>query len=225
MIIAPTEPKALRDLGRTSSLLESRFGADVCWRTRGRWIGVQRKTVPDLVASVNDKRLGGQVSRMAGLDMAVLLIEGEPRWTIEGQMMNVMAGGAGGAGGRGLTKRQWRGVLWSVGLKGIVVGYTRNLPETVDWIKDLHAWTQKAGHSSLQGREPVYAPWGSAGSEDYQRHLLMGLPGVGVELADRIRARFDGVPWAWTVGIEELMEVEGIGKKKAETMMKAFRGA
>jgi ERCC4-type nuclease len=50
----------------------------------------------------------------------------------------------------------------------------------------------------------------------------MGLDKVGPELADRVLDKFGGVPGEWTVTVEELMEVPGIGRKKAEAMMGAF---
>ena len=60
--------------------------------------------------------------------------------------------------------------------------------------------------------------WGTPSNEDYQRHLVMGLPGVGPELADRIVKKFRGVPWIWTINYEDLINVEGIGPKKARAI-------
>jgi len=50
----------------------------------------------------------------------------------------------------------------------------------------------------------------------------MGLPGVGVELADRILKEFGSIPWQWTCTMEELMKVEGLGKVKAKKIMEIF---
>jgi len=54
------------------------------------------------------------------------------------------------------------------------------------------------------------------------QHILQGFPGVGPELAGRMVDHFEGVPLTWTHAIDELMEVEGVGKKKAEGMVNAL---
>jgi len=41
---------------------------------------------------------------------------------------------------------------------------------------------------------------------------------VGPELAERIVEHFGGIPMRWEVAIEELLEVYGIGKVKAEKL-------
>jgi len=52
--------------------------------------------------------------------------------------------------------------------------------------------------------------------------MLMGLPGVGVEVANRVLEKFGRVPWEWSCTKEELMEVPGVGKKTAERLLGAF---
>jgi len=68
----------------------------------------------------------------------------------------------------------------------------------------------------------VLSPWGKPGNAEYARHLLMGLPGVGVELADRILKEFGNIPWQWTCTMEDLMRVPGMGKVKAKKIMEVF---
>ena len=63
------------------------------------------------------------------------------------------------------------------------------------------------------------AAWGTPDSRDFQVHLLTGFPGVGPELAERIIDHFGGVPWTWKITVEELQQVAGIGKRKAEQIM------
>ena len=216
MIISPTEPAKLRAIATdVSTRLESRYGSDITFRSRGRWVGIQRKELKDLIQSVNDGRLGQNLMQMADLDVGVLLVEGEPRFTLEGELTNH-------AFGRGLTQAQWRGVLWSAQSRGLWVDRTRNLDETIEWVQQFEAWCSKDRHVSLIKREPVLSPWGAPGNKEFARHILMGLPGVGVELADRIVAKFGGIPWRWECTKEELMEVEGLGKKKAEKIMGIF---
>lgn len=216
MIVAPTEPEMLRRMATTVGTWgETRFGADVVWRVHGRWIGVQRKEVADLIASVQDGRLGQNLSMMRGLDIGVLLVEGAPKFTVEGEML------AGGYG-RGLTKAQWRGVLWSAAHEGLWVDHTASVRDTCEWVGQFHAWTAKDKHGGLLKRNGPIVAWGKPGNDDFAKHLLMGLPGVGPEMAGRIVERFGGVPWKWTVSREELLTVEGIGPKTADRIMGVF---
>lgn len=216
MIVAPTEPPALRAIGRVGTMGETRFGADVVWRSRGRWVGVQRKELRDLVSSVADGRLGQQLAMMAALDVAVLLIEGQPRFTLDGEMT--------GQWGRGMTLKQYRGVQWTAMARGVWVCGTKDLEDTIAWIGDFKAWCAKDRHMSLMKRDGPYNSWGTPGNDDFARHLLMGLPGVGSEIATRIVEKFGGVPWKWDVTREELLAVEGLGAKKVDRLMAALAG-
>lgn len=220
MMVAPTEPPALRAIATKVTMYPEAFGCDVMWRSRGRWVGVQRKEMADLIASVSDGRLGQQVAQMQPLieqgGVCVVVVEGEPRWTLEGEMI--------GGWGRGLTEAQWRGVLWSVQSRGVWVDRTRDLTATIEWIGSFKAWCAKDRHGSLNKRTGPVNMWGKPTNADFQRHMLMGLPGVGAELADRLIAKY-GMPLRWTVTREELMQVEGVGAKKADAMLKALGGA
>lgn len=216
MLISPTEPPELRAIG-TTTFLPEKFGADIAWAMKGGWVGVQRKEVKDFIASIGDGRIGQQISQMQALDHAHLVIEGRVTWTTEGELVN------GSGYGRPLTKAQWRGVVWSIQSRGVHVGYTESLRDTILYVRQLEAWLRKDRHGSLNKREQVYAPWGKPGNRDFARHVLMGFPGVGVEIADRIIDKFGGIPLGWTVTVEELLQVDGIGKKKAEVMLAALR--
>lgn len=215
MLISPTEPPELRAIGSVT-LLPEKFGADIAWAMKGGWVGVQRKEVKDFIASIGDGRIGQQVSQMQALQHAHLVIEGRVTWTTEGEMAN-----ASGYG-RPLTRAQWRGVIWSIQSRGVHVGFTDSLTDTIEFVRQLESWLRKEKHSSLNKREAVYAPWGKASNRDFARHVLMGFPGVGVELADRIIDKFGGIPLGWTVTVQEMLQVEGIGKKKAEMLMMAL---
>ncbi len=216
MIIAPTEPPKLRAIATRVNLWPETLGADIAWISNRRKIGVQRKELKDLIASIGDGRLGQQLQMMAGLDIAVLLIEGTPKFSMDGELLN------GSGFGQAFTRDQYNGVMWSAQLQGIWVCHTGNLDETIAWLGRFKLWCSKDRHTSLIKREKVVGGWGEPGNEDFARHILMGFPGVGVEVATRIVKRFGGAPLGWTVTMEEMMEVEGLGKKKVERLWKAL---
>ena len=219
ILVAPTEPRALKAIGKSSALPE-RFGVDVLWTAHGVKWGVQRKEWKDLIASVEDGRLGREVQQMRGPGVSVpwLLVEGWPRVGASGVLVDKRFG-------RAWSERSLHGVLWSVMAEGVRVDRTADVPGTVEWVQWMVAWSRKDKHASLAIRPgPEGEMWGYKGNRDWGVHLLQGLPGVGVEMAGRIWDRFGRVPWRWEVGLGELTGIEGIGKKRAERMLAAFNG-
>jgi len=218
VIVASTEPPRLKAIATdVHNTYEAKFGSDITFRSRGLWVGVQRKELKDLVSSVADGRLGENLAKMKLLDVAVLLIEGVPKFSLEGEML-----GPAGAYGRGFTEAAYHGVLWTVQSQGIWVSHTKSLDETIEYVQMLERWCGKERHTSLMRRPGPVNSWGTASNEDFARHMLMGLPGVGVEVANRVLVKFGRVPWEWSCTKEELMEVPGVGKKTAERLLGAF---
>lgn len=216
MLIAPTEHQ-LKGIGKVSSLPE-KWGCDIVMRTDKLWVGIQRKELKDLIASVQDGRLSKEVMQMSAcgrLHIKVLLVEGKAQWTTDGVFM-------GSGFGASWTLAQQRGLLWTARLNGLWVDFTDSIQDTRVWLRMMEQWAGKAKHDSLGKRPGAIGAWGKPDSKEFGCHLLQGLPGVGPELATRIIKHFGGVPWLWSVGVNELMEVQGIGKKKASEMMNAL---
>lgn len=210
MLVSPAEPERLRAIGTVSSRPEQ-YGADFMFFAHKQWVGVQRKEISDLIASLADGRLAREVAMMQSLDHRILIVEGNVRFTNSGEMMDRPFG-------QQLTEKQWKGLLWSVRLKQIWVEFSDSTDNTIQQLAWLEEWFKRDKHSSLERRPGPVSLWGNPTNEDYQRHLIMGLPGVGPELAERIVKRFGGVPWRWDIKFEDLLEIEGIGKKKAEAI-------
>ena len=215
MLVSPTEPRQIRGLGATSSLPE-RYGADVVFDAPplGR-VGVQRKTVPDLFASMSDGRLARSVAAMEALDIAVLVIEGDLRWTPEG-----FAEPAEGSD-RPITswrRDAYRSLLWSIRARGIWVETVPDPDATVATVLSLQRWASKSGHEALDRRpKPRDVDAGAL-------HLLQGLAGIGPRLAARILEHFHGLPLAWTVTEDELASVRGLGPVRARRLSAALGG-
>jgi len=215
MMIAPTEPPALRALG-TVKLLPERFGVDIMWGSAAQGlVGVQRKEFPgDFVASLEDGRLATQRLQMLGLDVRVLVLEGRGTWTIDGQLVSNY--------GPPLSRSAFRRYLCSVQAGGVWVQTTDNLDDTIAFVGDLEAWSRKRQHHSGMTRGPVKRNrWGRATSRAFQLHLIQGIDGVGPELAERILDEL-GMPFGLKVTAEDLMKVRGVGDKKAAQIVRAF---
>lgn len=214
MMVAPTEPAPFRALGPVKATPE-RYGVDFLWGSPLGLMGVQRKEFPgDFLASVTDGRLAKEVGQMRGLDVRVLVLEGRPTWTIEGELVTGF--------GQPWSKVAHRRYLCSLQAEGVWVLTTDNVDDTVSALCDLEAWSRKPEHRALHTRPgPKRDRWGVVTSRAYQMHLVQGIDGVGPELAERIIDTL-GMPFGLRVTEEDLLSVHGVGKKKARQIVKTF---
>lgn len=214
-LISPTEPNHIKTLGRTSSLPES-YGVDVMWISdKVGKVGIQRKEIRDFVASLNGDRLGKELVQMEQLDFAMLVLEGRLTWNRDGELVDQHAT---------LTQRQLRSVVWSCLSKKIWVDYSSSINDTMTLIESFATWLEKDSHSSLivrSGPKPNNK-WGVIGQRDFAIHILTSFPSIGRGTAESLLEYFGKVPLNWTIGQKELEKVPGIGKKRAEKLIKAL---
>jgi ERCC4-type nuclease len=175
-------------------------------------VGVQRKEINDLIASVHDGRLQRELMQMKALGLGVLVIEGRLQWA---------------SGGALLTNSSWtitqhRGLTWSVQSRGYWIATTESLADTCDWLSMFTKWTAKPRHSSLTNRPKPKSAWGFATDRDWGIHLLQSFTGIGPEVAARIYDNYGGVPLTWTTDAMELQQIPGIGATKAERLVSAL---
>jgi len=220
MLVAPTELKhsafrALTRSGKGSNKPED-MGVDFAFNHGGRWGGVQRKEIKDFIASVNDGRLAKEVQQMAVLEWKLLVIEGNPKWSLDGAWL-------GDKWGAQWTRQQHTAMLLSVQQAGVWVLGSTDTTDTAKLILDFERWVKKDTHAALMQRGPMASPWGTKENRDYQLHLIMGLPQVGYTLAARILDTV-GMPFGLRVTREQLMSVDGIAAKKADTIIRALEG-
>lgn len=212
MLVSPAEPAALRALGISSPLPE-KMGADFLFVTPQGFVGVQRKTVDDLVSSVSDERLSKEVIQMGqNLVIAELLIEGRPAWTSDGALMGY---------GR-MNRAGWRNLLRSIMAGGIGVSYSDGLDDTIAALTEFARWAGKDVHNSLIRRPGPTGVWGRPDSKEWALHLLQGIDGVGPGVASAIYDYCGGLPLMWTISEAEMLEIPGIGPKRAATMVRAL---
>lgn len=218
--VAPTEPKQLKALGK-STLMPERFGCDVVWYGKDNgedqlW-GVQRKELKDLIASVSDGRISKEIAQMraSGIPIPMIVIEGKVQFDTAGNLL-------WNSWGQQFTRGQWKGMLWSMMNEGAHIEYTKDITETVELVVMYARWTNKDKHTSIMRRPSAFSPWGNATNDDYAVHLLQGFDGLGTDRAKAIIKHFKGVPLAWTVTKEQMMEVPGIGKVIANKLIDAL---
>lgn len=211
ILVAPTERPPISNLGQ-SSLLTEKLGVDILWECRHGLAGAQRKEVMDLIASVRDGRLGKEFEQMKlGLKFAFLIVEGQPAWDREGNLMTQHTR---------WNIKQHNGVMLSAQTKGVMVITTRNALETCAAVEHLVEWTNKEEHTSSLLARPS-APtngWGKLDDRSTAIHIYSGIPGINTVLAGRI---YDAGIRLFKCGttLEELVTVRGIGKPTAQAIL------
>jgi ERCC4-type nuclease len=161
---------------------------------------VERKGPADLAASIKDRRLFEQLTRLAdAYPSVVLIVEGDPVH---------------------MHEAAWQGALGRALLLGASVLRTRNARETAEWIARLYR---------LEGK-PASAPRGThrarRPTEDDIRtaeDVLRCLPGVSTVGAGRLLAHFGSLERVFAAREDELLEVRGIGPVRARTLGRLFR--
>lgn len=217
MLVAPSEPAVLKQgLRAVSSSAPEKLGADILFPSPGYGaVGIQRKEVNDLIASVDDGRLRREFAQMKSLGLGVLLIEGRIAWTADGLLMSRSR----------FTKARMRGVTWKASSLGYWIGYTDGLTDTIDWILALQNWCAKDKHGTLGNRpgakSTTSAAWGTVDNKDFGIHILQGFDGMGQERAGLLYDKF-GVPLNWTVTKREMMSVPKFGKVTVDRLFAAL---
>lgn len=210
-LVAPTERPPISSMGATSSIPEA-HGVDVFWNSPHGPCGAQRKATMDLIASVRDGRLGYELAQMVQLHQAAVIIEGTPQWGMDGRLVTQFAQ---------WSIRQQHGIEMTVQSRGVWVLHTRNPAETVACVEHLWERTQREEKTtSLLNRPgPPKDGWGKLSNRETAIHFMSGIAGLGVELAGRVYDHFGRAPFGLTCEPEELLNVEGIGKKRLEQIV------
>lgn len=165
---------------------------------------VERKTLPDLVASIKDGRLFQQGCRLASsLFRTALILEGTSKDLDDS----------------GMRREAIQGALISLTLYlGIPLLRSRDPSETAQ-IMLLAARQGRlvaAGLPRRPGRRPRK-------KIRIQARVLQGLPGVGAERAQRLLERFGSLEAVMRADTDELASVRGIGLTTAEAIRWAVK--
>jgi len=164
----------------------------------GEDIVVEYKNVRDFVDSIVDGRLLGQLAELRTTYKPLLIIEG---------MEDLYAQ-------RKINPAAIRGMLAT-----IVTSYHIPLLRTVspaDTAGVLLALAKREAKKEDGTRHPHTAkPWTL---QEQQEYVIASLPGIGPKLAKPLLEKFGSVSKVLNASLEELQEVELIGRKKAEAI-------
>jgi ERCC4-type nuclease len=218
--LAPTE-SAIRDYldsvpipYKTSSLPE-KHGCDILIPTKQGIIGFQRKTLPDLVASIHDGRLYyelNQINASATITTAFLTVEATFSTTIDGSEYTEAT----------LPVATLRSLIAKFHHFGVGYLPTNSPKDTVACVLGVARYISTGKAGEVHRPKQTTNDWGQTNSKAYGIFLLQSFPGVGPKVAEAIYDYFTGVPITWSVNAGELALVPGIGRKRAEALIAAL---
>lgn len=159
-------------------------------------ITVERKTASDFLISIIDSRLFKQAANLKKRCFhPLLLIEGNPFAT-----------------GLDFDPRAIRGALLSIQCAWrIPIIFSRSKQDTADILVMIGQQDEdRTDDAPMRGG---YRPKRVKGRQLY---LLQGLPDIGPRLAQRLLDHFQSVGRVMNATVEELTEVEGVGRTRAE---------
>jgi ERCC4-type nuclease len=217
LLVAPTEHAIQTELRlepnvqwKISSLPE-KHGCDLLTLTKVGIIGFQRKTLPDLVASLQDGRLYyelGQLNASGTISYSYLIVESNFSTTIDGHYTEA-----------DISVSTLHSVIAKFHTHGTGYLPTSTPRSTVACCLSVSRYIASGKAWVLHRPKQVTDSWGRTSNKSYGIFLLQSFPGIGPKVAEAIYDHFSGVPIAWTITAADLAKVPGVGRKRAESLM------
>lgn len=227
--------QSIRNFGCDAELTKldaADFAFSGCGPEGDVYVGVERKTISDLVQSMRSRRLAGfqhvQMSRI--YDECYLFVEGLWRrgrdtglLEVRNSTWHVLRGNIRYAeADRFLCSLQHQG--------GIHIWRTADEEETAAAVSDRYLWWQKPWHEHT-AMQSLYAPQFEPKREGHKprrqstllENIAAQLPGIDSK-ADRVAAHFTSVREMVQADEKEWMKVEGVGKVGAKKIVEAIHG-
>jgi ERCC4-type nuclease len=167
-------------------------------------VAIERKEVNDFLSSIGDK-LTRQLDEMQdAYDISILMLEGS--WATINPAMNIV-------GQHGVSYNTWE-MVWNYihrkELKHVILEITVNSGHTIQRVGELYALYQKA--YSLSGK-----------SNDWTDDRILSFPsGCRGKTAMNVLAMFKSLWAVSNAEVNDFLQVENVGKKKAELIYNHF---
>ncbi|MGC9310343.1 MAG: ERCC4 domain-containing protein [Candidatus Aenigmatarchaeota archaeon] len=157
-------------------------------------VAIERKTYADIISSIMDGRLFRQAKEMvSAFERPIILIEGFECFV-------------------GYNENMLFGALSALSIDfGISTVWTRNKMESAKFICTAAKREQLERNRAF----PIRVKKRCKNLKDEQMHLIAGLPSVNSKLSVRLLDKFGTPRRVFNATKEELLEIEGLGEKKA----------
>lgn len=219
LLIAPTESELQKVLNRNDhswriSSLPEKHGSDILSLTGYGVIGFQRKTLPDLSASLLDGRLDyelRQIGDSATLSYSFLIIESTLARTVDGELVEAK-----------LSIDGLRSLIAKWASRGVGYLPSDSPSDTLRAVVSTSKYIGSGRHQLDTRPKNLKNEWGKVTSESYALFLLQSFPGIGPKQARLILDHFPTFPLQWTCTAADLAQIRGIGMKTAERLISAL---
>lgn len=215
-LLAPTEHALHKQFSSNGvkyviSSLPEKHGCDIFSTTPAGIVGYQRKTLPDLHASLLDGRLYKELAQLeatATVAHPYLIIESDLRRTTDGQLLEAP-----------ITIDAFRSVLCKFAAYNVAYLPTNSVFDTCQAIISTTKYISSPSFTHIRRPKQTTNSWGKKTSNSYALFLLQSFPNIGPSLAAAILKHFGHTPINWTVTADDLAKVPGIGKKRAQALI------
>jgi DNA excision repair protein ERCC-4 len=214
--VAPTEHQIHEILQSTDtpwkiSSLPEKHGCDILVPTKKGIVGFQRKTLPDLVASLQDGRLYYELNQLittATVTHPYLVIESLFTTTTDDFYVEAS-----------ISVSTLHSLIAKFHANGVGFLPTQSTRSTVACCLSVSRYIGSGNADIIHRPKQVTNEWGRTSSRAYGIFLLQSFPGIGPKVAAAIYDHYGNVPITWTVSPAELAQVPGIGRRRAETLI------
>ena len=176
-------------------------------------VGIERKTFNDFITSSN--RITRQLTDLKRTyNIPILLIEGSPVYNVHnGKLMNYAKPNFTQLN---QSLKWYHASLFHFAMNGIIVSHTKNLNETIWFLKHTEEYFERS----------VHHPLGMDLHDDKSRltSIYAMLPGIDAVIAERIYEEFPSLLELSDTTIDRLEQIDGIGEKKARAIVRFING-
>lgn len=184
-------------------------------------ISVERKRILDAINSVRDGRLAAQVVRARRVHQVVyIIVEGRFRPGIDG-LIELPRRGGWVVVEPAMEYRRLDNSLNTLHHAGFLVRRTETPRETAEVVLNLYHWWQRPPEEHTTG-QGIYQGHMSLRGLSLLRRMAQELPGIGWELSARVEQSFESVQEMVGADVDRWQQIEGIGKGKAEAVVRGL---
>ena len=223
----------------TSHILCQLEFADFAWGGHGPDgpvnVGTERKSLPDFLNSMTTGRLSGHqlIGLLRDYDHCYVIVEGIWRPNRKtGVLQKIGRGRKWVDAAQGSRRFMARDVYNFINtlqvICGVVVVATANRWETAKWLDSCHGWWGKEWEkhkSHLQWHKPSPAGAIQLVKPNLVARVASQFDGVGWDKARKIGKEFVGITEFMAATKKELTQIEGIGPKVADSIIKQRKGS
>lgn len=216
LLVDVHEPgKIVQRLGARAVIVPLDVGDYQFWSHEGWQVTVERKEIGNLLSSLSSGQLVDQLTRLVkAADIPILLTEGRIGVDEDNKVL---------VDGHWSSRWNFDSVanfLLSWQMRGVYLIQTHGWRDTAARLLSISEFFAKPEHDSHLQRQRLFS---LAPTRNPKLALVRCLPGIDITLGQRLLSTFPTILDICQASVEQLTEVEGIGKEKANRIYAAFR--